>query len=80
VRRVDVRVNGGLWQEARLIDPQPNPYTWRRFEIALDPQPGEAVIETRAMDNRGQVQPATVPFNEGGYDFGAIPKFRVRFA
>lgn len=80
VRRVDVRVNGGLWQEGRLIDPQPNPYTWRRFEIALDPQPGEAVIETRAMDNRGQVQPATVPFNEGGYDFGAIPKFRVRFA
>lgn len=80
VRRVDVRVNGGLWQEARLIDPQPNPYTWRRFEIALDPQPGEALIETRTMDNRGQVQPATVPFNEGGYDFGAIPKFRIRFA
>lgn len=80
VRRVDVRVNGGLWQEARLIDPQPNPYTWRRFEIALDPQPGEAIIETRTMDNRGQVQPVTVPFNEGGYDFGAIPKFRIRFA
>ena len=80
VRKVDVRVNGGLWQEARLIDPQPNPYTWRRFEFALDPQPGEILIETRTMDNRGQVQPTTVPFNEGGYDFGAIPKFKLCFA
>jgi len=32
------------------------------------------------MDNRGEVQPATVPFNEGGYDFSAIPRFRLRFA
>jgi hypothetical protein len=32
------------------------------------------VVEACAMDNRGQIQPATVPFNEGGYDFEAIPK------
>jgi len=80
VRRVDVRVNGGGWQEARITDPQPNPYTWRRFEIPFDPQPGEALIETRTMDNRGEIQPATVPFNEGGYDFSAIPRFRLRVA
>lgn len=80
VRRVDVRINGGGWQEARLIDPQPNPYTWRRFEIPFDPQPGEHLIETRTMDNRGQVQPASVPYNEGGYDCSAIPKFMIRAA
>ena len=80
VRRVDVRVNGGGWQEARLLDPQPNPYTWRRFEFSFDPLPGECLVETRTMDNAGEKQAATVPFNRGGYDFSAIPTFKVRFA
>lgn len=78
VRRVDVRVNGGGWQEVPLLDPQINPYTWRRFELALDLLPGEHLIETRTMDNRGQVQPPNVPYNEGGYDCSAIPRFQVR--
>ncbi len=80
VHRVDIRINGGGWQQAMLTDPQPNPYTWRRFEFAFDPQPGEFIIETRTMDNRGEIQPPTVPFNKGGYDFCAIPRFKVRFS
>jgi len=79
VRRVDVRVNGGAWQQARIIDPQPNPYTWVRFEFPMDPSPGDALVETRATDNRGEQQPASVPYNQGGYDCSAIPQFRMRF-
>lgn len=83
VRRVDVRVNGGAcktWQEVPLLDPQINPYIWRRFELALDLLPGEYLIETRTMDNRGQIQPPSVPDNEGGYDCSAILRFQVRVA
>lgn len=80
VARVDVRVNGGGWQAARIIDPQVNPYTWVRFEVPLDAMAGEHVIETRTTASNGDVQTPTVPYNAGGYDCWAIPKFRVRVA
>ena len=79
VRQVDVRVNGGRWQAARLIDAQPNRYSWVRFEFPFNPAPGDYVIETRTTDRKGIPQPAAVPFNKGGYNFFAIPKFNVRF-
>ena len=80
VRRVDMRVNGGPWQEARIIDPQVNPYAWVRFEAAVDMMAGDHVIETRTTAANGDVQTPTVPFNAGGYDCWAIPQFKVRFA
>ncbi len=80
VRRVDVRINGGAWFEARIIDVQPNRYTWVRFEFALNPLGGDMTLETRTTDNAGNSQPATVPYNKGGYNFGAIPVFKLRFA
>lgn len=80
VRRIDVRVNGGSWFEARIIDAQPNRYTWVRFEFPINPMGGDMTIETRTTDNAGNSQPTTVPFNKGGYNFGAIPVFKLRFA
>ena len=47
------RVNGGSWQSTRLIDVQPNRYSWTRFEFAFNPGPGDYVIETRATDRKG---------------------------
>ena len=77
VRWVDVRINGGRWQSVAMVDPQINQYTWRRFEFNWRALPGEHVIETRVTDAKGYQQPSTVPFNEGGFDFWGIPKFRV---
>ena len=80
VSRVDVRVNEGALGVARIIDPQVNPYTWVRFEVPMDALPGETLVETRVTASNGDVQTPTVPFNAGGYDCWAIPKFRMRFA
>ena len=80
VKQVDVRVNGGAWQAARIIDPQPNRYTWVRFEFPFAPLPGEYAIETRTTARNGDVQLAHVPYNKGGYNCSAIPSFRMRFA
>lgn len=79
VRNVDVRVNGDRWLPARIIDTEPNRYSWVRFEFPFAPAPGDYVIETRTTDRKGDAQPATVPYNQGGYNFFAIPKFAVRF-
>ena len=80
IEKVDVRVNGGGWQRARLMDPTTNPYTWARFEIALNAMPGEYLIETRTTAKNGDVQSAHTPFNAGGYNYASIPKFKMRFA
>jgi sulfane dehydrogenase subunit SoxC len=80
IKRVDVRINRSNWQDVELTDPEINTFTWRRFQFDWEPTPGEHVIETRVTDNKGFQQQATVPFNEGGFDFWAIPKFRVAVA
>lgn len=80
VDHVDVRINGGAWQRAHLIDAMPNRYSWTRFVFAFNPAPGDYWIETRTTDRKGQAQPVSVPFNKGGYNFFAIPKFHMRFA
>lgn len=38
---------------------------------------GRHVIETRTTDTTGDQQPETVPFNQGGFNFWAVPKFHV---
>lgn len=80
VRDVHVRINGGGWQKVRFVDEAPNRYCWQRFTFDWDAMPGEHVIETRTTDNTGVMQPPTVAFNQGGFDFWAIPKFHVRVA
>jgi DMSO/TMAO reductase YedYZ molybdopterin-dependent catalytic subunit len=79
VRSVDVRVNGDRWLPARIIDRLPTRYSWVRFEFPFNPAPGDYVLETRTTDQKGNAQPATVPYNKGGYNFVAIPKFNIRF-
>ena len=80
VRRVDYRLNGGEWQQARIIDPQVNRYTWVRFEAPVSLLGGDHLIETRTTALNDDVQTPTVLFNRGGYDCWAIPQFKVRVA
>jgi sulfane dehydrogenase subunit SoxC len=77
IKRIDVRINRGQWDEVEPTDPMINTYTWQRFAFEWSPLPGEHLIETRVTDNKGYQQQTTVPFNEGGFDFWAIPKFRM---
>jgi sulfane dehydrogenase subunit SoxC len=69
---VDVSFDGGAhWRRTRLSTPN-NSQAWVRWSLPWDPQPGSYVLKARARDSRGNVQPATVPFNTQGYLFGAI--------
>ncbi|HET9422955.1 MAG TPA: molybdopterin-dependent oxidoreductase, partial [Nocardioides sp.] len=45
---------------------------WRQWSIPWNAHPGEHTIRVRARDDRGNVQPTSVPFNEQGYLFGAV--------
>ncbi|MCB5183322.1 molybdopterin-dependent oxidoreductase, partial [Streptomyces antimicrobicus] len=56
VERVEVRVDGGPWQEARLAA-QDGVDTWRQWVWTWDAAPGHHVLEVRATDRTGTPQP-----------------------
>ncbi len=66
VRRVEVRVDDGPWQEAAL-GPELGADAWRQWSLAWDATPGEHVIASRATTGDGEVQTATkhAPFPDG---------------
>ena len=55
VERVEVRIDGGPWQEATLGDDVSDD-AWRQWYIDLDLSRGEYVMEVRATDKSGYVQ------------------------
>jgi DMSO/TMAO reductase YedYZ molybdopterin-dependent catalytic subunit len=54
--RVEVRVDEGPWQEARLAE-VPSTDTWRQWVWQWDARPGSHRIEVRATDADGETQP-----------------------
>jgi hypothetical protein len=73
IARVDVSTdNGRTWRRARLEGPN-IPRTWTRWSLPWTPSAvGPTRLIARATDTAGRIQPDTVPYNTGGYLFGAV--------
>lgn len=56
VSRVEVRIDGGDWQEAEL-GTEVNPRTWRMWRAEFDLAPGSHTVTSRATDANGVTQP-----------------------
>jgi len=60
LKGVDVSVDKGTWQPAKL-DPPPNPFAWTFFSLEIDRlAPGQHTIVSRATDRSGRTQPANL--------------------
>lgn len=66
VERVEVRIDGGPWQEARLGPSAGNDY-WRQWYLPWTAERGQHTLAVRATDGAGDVQTAVraTPFPEG---------------
>lgn len=66
VAKVEVRVDGGPWQEARLGPSAGNDY-WRQWYLPWTAEQGQHTLAVRAVDGEGDVQTAVraTPFPEG---------------
>ena len=62
---------GSTWQVAELTGPD-EPYGWVRFQFRWRAVAGHYTLMTRATDRHGKTQPASVPFNDGGYLYNAV--------
>ena len=66
IDKVEVRVDGGAWQTARLAE-VPSTDTWRQWVWEWDATAGGHTLEVRATDRNGATQPraAAGPFPSG---------------
>jgi anti-anti-sigma factor len=77
IARVEVRIGGGPWQDARLMGERKR-HAWQGWElIARLEQPGSTVISARATDMASRTQPDSPEWNRLGYGSNAIQKVRV---
>jgi len=78
IRRVEVQVGDGDWQDARLVGTA-SPHGWQWWElIAPEPEPGTLTLRARATDEAGNTQPPRAPWNQLGYGNNAIQAVTVR--
>jgi DMSO/TMAO reductase YedYZ molybdopterin-dependent catalytic subunit len=55
IKRVEVRVDGGPWQDAQLAT-EVTKNSWRMWRTFFDLKPGNHTVESRATDDTGYVQ------------------------
>lgn len=74
IEKVEVSTDAGAnWEEAEITH-EAGPTSWVRFEYTWEAISGDAVLQSRATDARGLVQPtlAEVDWNARGYGMHAI--------
>lgn len=64
IERVEVGVDG-TWHDATLLEARGR-FVWRGWSFAWDATPGEHVLQCRATDAAGNVQPIVQPWNLQG--------------
>jgi rhodanese-related sulfurtransferase/DMSO/TMAO reductase YedYZ molybdopterin-dependent catalytic subunit/glyoxylase-like metal-dependent hydrolase (beta-lactamase superfamily II) len=79
IARVEVSINDGPWQPARLAgDPRPGSWQWWELLTELG-EAGPAAVRARATDAAGNAQPESAFWNRHGYGNNAVQRvvFRV---
>ncbi|HUE53300.1 MAG TPA: molybdopterin-dependent oxidoreductase, partial [Terriglobales bacterium] len=77
ITRVEVRIGGGPWQDARLVGERRR-HSWQGWElIARLERPGSILISARATDMASRTQPDSPEWNRLGYGNNAMQKVRV---
>jgi len=78
IARVEVSVNGGDWQEARLVSER-NRSSWQWWELITHVgMPNDLVLRARATDLAGRTQPERAEWNRLGYGNNAIQEVPIR--
>ncbi len=81
IHEVEISTDGGAsWDKAQVTGPK-HDEAWAQWKFKWTPTaPGSLNLMARATDKDGTTQPDTVPFNTGGYLFGAVVKHPVTVA
>jgi DMSO/TMAO reductase YedYZ molybdopterin-dependent catalytic subunit len=74
---VEVKLNDGPWQEARMLGGRTR-HSWQWWELITSVEcPGTCVIRARASDTNGRIQPELPEWNRLGYCNNAVHKVKI---
>jgi DMSO/TMAO reductase YedYZ molybdopterin-dependent catalytic subunit len=77
IARVEIRIDDGPWQEARLLGERKR-HSWHGWELITRLEhTGSVVISARATDTATRTQPASQEWNRLGYGNNAIQQLRI---
>jgi DMSO/TMAO reductase YedYZ molybdopterin-dependent catalytic subunit/rhodanese-related sulfurtransferase/glyoxylase-like metal-dependent hydrolase (beta-lactamase superfamily II) len=77
IARVEVSINNGSWQQARLVGDR-QPHRWQWWELLTHfAEPDQSSIRARATDLAGRAQPVTPQWNRHGYGNNAVQQVLV---
>jgi DMSO/TMAO reductase YedYZ molybdopterin-dependent catalytic subunit len=80
IARVEYSLDrGATWAPATLREPN-LPRAWARWDFEWDARPGDHAILTRATDDRGNTQPASMPWNAQGYGYNVPVAHPIKVA
>lgn len=80
ISRVEYSVDrGATWQPAALREPNVA-RAWTRWDFEWDARAGDHTILTRAIDDQGNAQPASIPWNAQGYGYNVPVPHPVKVA
>ncbi len=81
VAQIEVSCDDGrTWEPARFVGDE-QPYAWRQWQYVWNPKTvGSTAILCRATDARGEQQPATTPWNPGGFLWSGWDRVTVTVA
>jgi DMSO/TMAO reductase YedYZ molybdopterin-dependent catalytic subunit len=72
IARVEVSLDDGPWQEARLVgERRPHRWQWWELIVRVD-RPGSRALRSRATDLAGRTQPERPEWNRLGYGNNAV--------
>jgi len=75
--KVEISIDGGsTWNPATLGHEQSR-YAWRLWAYAWSAKGGDYVIQSRATDSHGRVQPTEAAWNPSGYLYNAIDQVKI---
>jgi DMSO/TMAO reductase YedYZ molybdopterin-dependent catalytic subunit len=78
IGHIEVSINGGGWQEARLLSER-SPCSWQRWELVTHvEETGDFILRARATDQAGRTQPERAEWNRLGYGNNAIQAVPIR--
>jgi sulfite oxidase len=78
--KVEISIDGGSsWNPATLGREQSR-YAWRLWAYAWNAKGGDYVLQSRATDSRGRVQPTEAAWNPSGYLYNAIDQVKIHVA
>jgi len=78
IARVEVSLEGGPWQEARLVGER-HRHSWQWWELIMRAdRPGRVGLRARATDLAGRTQPEQPDWNRLGYGSNATQEVPVR--